>query len=381
MRVTSDFECGNGKNIIELAPGVFRLEEVGEKAPYCKYFCVRVDGGPEGGMARLKIYPDSALGEPGRIGFIGHYPSQLWMHISEMDSWIPIEHRLKGADRFDEDCIETTVPVPAGKSIYVASNPVWPYSQALTWAEQKAEQGALSLPLGQSFEGRAIPRLHIPTTGEHPLKVLVLSGQHPSEHCATMCAAGIADFLLSDHPDALLLRRACDVWAVPMINVDGNVHGCNGWSMQDVNPHPDFSGASQGKAPKAVEDAMLWNWLANELKPDVIFHFHGYMGTRLCVDPPCDGMYVFPDPSAVYASPGQQARYRRITDVLTWDTPASSAFVPPPEHDETTLDWQLALACGTLSAFYEINHGYAGVMGSKKRGADVFRKVMHALLS
>ena len=378
MRVTSEFECGNGKNIIEIAPGQFRVEEVGEKAPYCKYFCVRVDGGAEGGVARLKIYPDPALGEPGRIGFIGHYPSQLWMSESDMQYWQPVDNRRPGSDRFDEDCIETSVAVPAGQSVYVASNPVWRYADLLPWAAEKAAQGAESLPLGNSFEGRVIPRLHLPATGQAKFRVMILSGQHPSEHCACMCAGGIVDFLLSAHPEAAALRRVCDVWAVPMINVDGNAHGRNGWDMQDVNQCWDFAGAAGGKAPTAVEDKLLWPWLANELKPDIIFHFHGYMGKRACVDPPYDGMYTFADPSAVYP-PDRAALYRRITDVLAWDTPGSSSFVPPPAHDEAMLDWQLALACGTLSVFYEINHGYAGVMGSKKRGAEVFRKVMAAL--
>jgi len=381
MRVTSDFECGNGKNIVEIAPGEFRIEEVGEEAPYCKYFHVRVDGGEEGGIARLHVYPDPALGEAGRIGFIGHYPSRLWFFEPTMRHWMPVTNRWQDADRFYEDHIETSVAAPAGQSIYVSSNPVWRYSEVLQWAEEKAAQGAESLPLGESFEGRTVPRLHLPATGDHPLKVMVLSGQHPSEHCAVMCAGGIVDFLLSSHPEALALRRACDVWAVPMINVDGNVHGRNGFSMQNVNPCRDALGAAGGQEPVAVEDRLLWHWLADELRPDILFHFHGYMGTRGCVDPPYDGMYVFADPAKVYSSPQLLARYRQLTDALVWDTPGSSSFVPPPEHEEGHIDYQLALACGTLSAFYEINHGFAGLMGSKKRGAEVFRKVMGAMLA
>lgn len=381
MKVTAEFACGNGKNIVELSPGEFRIEEVGEKAPYCKYFCVRVDGGEGGGLAKLNIYPDPLLSEPGRIGFIGHYPSQLWMSTQEMTFWQPVNNRLQGADVFREDHIETTVPVGAGESVFVASNPVWPYGQAIAWAEALRARGASVDALGKSFEGRVIPRLHLPATGGRKLKVAVLSGQHPSEHCATMCAAGVMEFLLSAHPEAAAVRQACEVMAVPMVNVDGNVHGRNGWTMQDVNPHPDFLGAADGQAPAALEDQLTWRWLAEEFQPDLLFHFHGYMGVRACADPPSDGMYVFNDPAAVYADAARQAMYRRILDTLVWDTPAASAFIPFPEHDETTLDWQLARACGTLSVFYEINHGYAGVMASRRRGADVFRAVMRTVLA
>jgi hypothetical protein len=38
-----------------------------------------------------------------------------------------------------------------------------------------------------------------------------------------------------------------------MINVDGNVHGRNGWTMEDINPYGDFQGACDGAVPKAAE--------------------------------------------------------------------------------------------------------------------------------
>ena len=39
--------------------------------------------------------------------------------------------------------------------------------------------------------------------------------------CACMCAAGIVEFLLSQHPEAQSLREALDIWAIPMFNVEG----------------------------------------------------------------------------------------------------------------------------------------------------------------
>ena len=63
MKITSDFECGNGKSIRELAPGHFRVDERGEKAPYCKYFCVRIDGDNRPQELKLDIHPDPDLGE------------------------------------------------------------------------------------------------------------------------------------------------------------------------------------------------------------------------------------------------------------------------------------------------------------------------------
>ena len=72
MRLTAEFECGNGKNVLQLAPGHFRIEEVGEESPYCKYFCARLQAGEDGGRVRVDVYADPLLGEVGRTGMMGH---------------------------------------------------------------------------------------------------------------------------------------------------------------------------------------------------------------------------------------------------------------------------------------------------------------------
>lgn len=100
MNITSDIECGNGKNIREVVPGQFYMEEVGEEPPYCKYFCVQVASKGDGGRIRLDVYPDPLLGERGRRGMMGHYPSPIWFSQDDadkrrpMESWKPVEHVL-----------------------------------------------------------------------------------------------------------------------------------------------------------------------------------------------------------------------------------------------------------------------------------------------
>jgi hypothetical protein len=248
------------------------------------------------------------------------------------------------------------------------------------WIEELARAGVECDALGKSFEGRPIPRVHLPATGTARLSALALAGQHPSEHCGPLAVRGIVDFLLSAHPEARALRRCCDVWAIPMINVDGNVHGRNGWTMQDVNPFPDFSGASDGRAPQAVEDRVLWDWAARGLRPDLYFDFHGYMGTRGMAEHPYDGCYVLKDPAAVYDGPARAEFYRKVEHALLWDTPALSATSKLEPLEEDNLEYQLARACGTVPVLYEINHGFTGVEGARRRGADVLRAVMAAAL-
>jgi hypothetical protein len=381
MHVTSDFECGNGKNIAEATPGHWRLDEVGEKAPYCKYFCVRADGGDAGGPLRLDVYPDPALGEEGRSGMLGHYPAPLWFCEGDLEHWVPVVHRWLRADAYGPDCVFTQVVVPPGGSLYVASNVVFPYSRLAAWAGRLAERGAIVDSLGKSFEGRDIPRIHVPATGARPLTAFVLAGQHPSEHCGPLAACGIAEFLLSAHPEARAVRREADVWLVPMINVDGNAHGRNGWTMQDINPCTDFAGASDGAEPKAIEDRLLWTWLANELRPDLYLEFHGYLGTRGFAEPPCDGCYVLERPDEVYASAGRAERYKALRDTLFWDTAGLTARSRPGILSPDMLPYHLARACGTLVPFYEINHAFCSVQGARRKGAGVFRSLMRTLLA
>ena len=380
MRVTSDFECGNGKSIRRVAPGHWSLEEVGEKAPYCKYFCVKVEAGDDGGPVRLDIYPDPDLGEEGRVGMLAHYPAPLWFCEGDYDHWVRLTHRWPGVERYGPECVSTRVVVPPSGALTVASNVVLPYTRLVAWAARMAERGAAVDSLGKSHEGRDIPRLHLPATGRgKPIKALLLSGQHPSEHCGPLAVCGIAEFLLSAHPEARAIRERCDAWLVPMINPDGNVHGRNGWTLEGVNQCTDFAGVCDGAAPKAVEDRLLWDWLSEELRPDLSLHFHGYLGTHNFADPPCDGCYVFERPERLYSSPERLEQYRAIRDALYWDTPGLSARSRPGTLSPDMLEWGLAARFGTLVPFYEINHAFHGVQAARRKGADVFRALMRAL--
>ena len=382
MRVTSDFECGNGKNIEPIVPGHFRLEAVGEVPPYCKYFCVRLQSDSDGGRVRLDVYPDPLLGESGRTGMMGHYPSQLWFSTDGMATWAPTENVLEHSQQFHESHLTAEVRLAADATVYVASNPVVSYSQALAWAQSLAGDAGNRceyLSLGKSYEGREIPVLYLPATSTDAMRVFVLAGQHPSEHCGDLAAMGVAEFLASHHPEAAGLRRRCEFWICPMINVDGNAHGRNGWNMQDINMFADFAGVAEGQEPQATENRLLWRWLTKEVRPEASLHFHGYMGKRSFLDPPYDGIYAFSDPMAAYRDEARASAYAAVRDTLIWDTDGLTGHVRPNPLEEHSLDYQLARLLGTIPAFYEINHGYHGVWASKRKGAQVLRTMLRTL--
>ncbi len=380
MRVTADFECGNGKNIRQVVPGHWRLDELGEKAPYCKYFCVRLDAEGDGGLVRLDVYPDPDLGEPGREGMMGHYPSQIWYSTDEMATWRPTEHVWEDSTEFHETHLTVRVRVKPGQPMYVASNAVMPYSRLVAWAGQQAAAGQCeNLSLGQTHEGRAIPLLHLPAAEAEPTPVFVFAGQHPSEHLGVIAAMGAAEFLLSAHPEARALRERYEFWVCPMINVDGNVHGRNGWTMQGINMSTDFVGAAEGAVPQAAEDRALWRHLTEVSLPAVSVQFHGFMGKRAFVDPPYDGLYTLQDPDGVYEGSASAERYRAVQDVMKWDTDGFMGGGGPGTVSEGFVEYQLARLLGAIPVFYEINHGYCGVWGAKRRGAQVLRTALRAL--
>jgi len=151
--------------------------------------------------------------------------------------------------------------------------------------------------------------------------------------------------------------------------------------MEDVNPCTDFEGASDGVEPRATEDRLLWHWLAEELQPQVSLNFHGYLGRRRFADPPYDGFYALPDPAAVYDSPERCALYEAVRDTLFWDSDGLTAHGRPAEITPGFLSYNLARKCGTVVPFYEINHGFHGVQGARRKGADVFRGAMRTVLS
>jgi len=65
VRLTSDFECGNGKSIQQLGDCRFRLEVDGDKQDgYCVYFCFEViNEGPETEVT-VEVCEDSQFGGP-----------------------------------------------------------------------------------------------------------------------------------------------------------------------------------------------------------------------------------------------------------------------------------------------------------------------------
>jgi hypothetical protein len=164
-----------------------------------------------------------------------------------------------------------------------------------------------------------------------------------------------------------------------MINPDGNVRGLSGSNAEGINMFNDFAEAADGVSPKAREDRLLWDWLCSEFTPDVILHFHGYMGWKATTDHPYDGTYLFRKPEEIYTDPDRLAAYRAIQDRLLFETPAYTSC-STGWLNEDNLEYQLAAKFGTLSAFYEINTSSVGQLEQFRRGPQVLAAIIRAIL-
>jgi len=381
MTLTTDFECGSG-TARQISENHWEIDTVGDSFGYNKFFCFEAENldGESPADLRVDVFPDPALGASSH--FLGHFPSNIWYSARNWQRWIPLRHTWEQSVDFLPDRISLRIPLGPGARFQVATNPPFRYSDFLKWVQGLKDSTCETLTvssLGASFEKREIPLV---TIGDGPVRLVVLAGQHASEHSGVWATKCIVDFLLSSAAEAARLRKAFTFSLVPMLNPDGNVLGRSGAGAEqfEVNNSLDFGGVLRGEAPLYTENRLLWEWLRNE-KPEVFLHFHGYLGWRAFGDLPADGIYFnppFPDSDA--RSP--HARYRQaILERFLFDTPGHSGhFGEVGENLPGMVDYALARAFGTSALLYEVNSGTVGVSEQYRRGLQVLRALTTAVL-
>lgn len=376
IRLVTDFECGNGKNVQQLAEDSFRLEVDGDKLPgYCAYFCFDlINDGPAAEVS-IDLREDSRWGV--RTGFGSAFPTTIWIKPVGFHRFRPLRGQLP-------ECIDGQVafkvPVEQNQRLRVSMTYVAPYSEVSENLRELAAQrpGRCELfSVGKSVQGREILGLRAGTPGKP--KVFCVAGQHPHEHPGVWGTLGIADFMSSFLPEAGGLRDRLEVLAVPMVNPDGNVTGRNAFNAEGLDTYyPAFGEDPDAPEPEAHESRLLWKWVGEE-KPAVWMNIHCYTGWRLNSEYPFDGWYEVED-RGLFQDAGQRRLYDALCDTLRLETDAPSTHERASIHPPSTLCYQMARRYGIPHVFYEINNGTAGKHAATQRALHVFKRVANTLL-
>ncbi|MDE2841297.1 MAG: M14 family zinc carboxypeptidase [Chloroflexota bacterium] len=375
IRITSDVECGNGKEIERLAVDRFRLQVDGDKqSGYCGYFCFDIiNEGPQADVT-IELWEDAKFG--GLTGFHSLFPTTVWFKPVDFHRYRPLP---SAPPRCEKDHAIFTVPVEQDQHVRVAMTYVAPYSEiAESLRHLTAERGdrCALFSVGTTVQGREILGLRAGTPGKP--KLFCVAGQHPHEHAGVWGVLGIADFMSSLLPEAAALRDQLDVFVVPTVNPDGNVLGRNAFNAEGFDMYQAFGDNPDADLPEAHESRLLWEWVTSEL-PTLWMNFHCYTGWRLNSEFPYDGWYEVED-YGLFSDPAQRRLYAALCDTLRLETDAPSTHERASIHQPNTLCYQFAKRFDLPHAFYEINNGTAGKHLGTQRALHVFKRVTNTLL-
>ena len=376
MIVTSDFECGNGKDIREIGERRWSITERGDRETYCYYFMVEVkaESPDEAGEVTLEVLGDPDLKTPegddvGTRGLMGHCPCTIWVSRWDQFRPLPMEH----VD-FLDDRIVIRLKVPAEGAIRVTNVIPSSYTDTVAFLKECAARrpkDAAFIEVGKTHEGRALPGIRV-TSGlkrKGRPRFVVFSGQHAIEFPGVFGTRGIADFLTSGIAEAASLRERYDVVVLPLVNPDGTVHGRNNFNAKGEDVYSGFEGAAEGKTPTVPESLGLWEFLQAPV-PAMLLNIHCYCSLGVFVEPPYNGMYVLRDEAFTDDAPRRAQRV--IDDYVRFKTSGLTGHARPSQMGPTGVNHQMALAHGTFSILFEINASTHGPFGAGREAIKCF---------
>ena len=385
MIVTSDFECGNGKDIRRLGDRHYLVTEEGDRATYCYYFNVeiRTEAPEEAGDVLVEIVgdpdlEDEKLKDVGTAGLMGHTPTNIW--YTRWEDW-----RALPASRveFTRTSIRALVPVHHDDPVRVTNVIPASYTDTVKCLKRLAEKcpaHAEIVEAGESTEGRLFPAIRVTEglDGEGKVRVVAFSGQHPIEFPGIWGTRGIAEYLTSLLPEAVEYRRQFDVYVVPLVNPDGTVAGRNNFNTKGEDVCGAYTGAAEGKLPGPVESQVLWRFV-DRMAPELMLNIHCYCGWEHHVDPPYNGLYIMRE--ECFKDPARLKRQKLVEEFARFKTTGLSARLRPNVIREGSIQYQMALKHGTLGFLYEINAGSQGPWACAREGVSAFSALADGYLA
>lgn len=354
MKLSSDFECGNGSHFAQTGPSSWRAQIVADRPGYDHYFHVRLDVESEQGPVEVEILPDPGVRLPGAAQEPSrNAPTALWRRKGSDGAW---ERIPQAAFEFDANRILIRHTVKPGETWFFSELCPLPWSDIARHLESLPAHcpHVRAVPLGETPEGRPllIGRVTDPSVPDAEKgRVFILGGQHGVDFAGMFAAKGALDFLASRLPQAAAFRRRYVFDILPCANPDGNAHGRACFNSQDLDQLVAFRGVSRGDTPATAEALLIWRALADN-PPDLILNFHTYAQPRPFGDPPYEGIYVV-DPDHL-KTPERRYHQQVLNHALFYLTPGGSQHRRPCPALGDTLEHNAAKAWNTLAALYSV---------------------------
>jgi murein tripeptide amidase MpaA len=106
--------------------------------------------------------------------------------------------------------------------------------------------------------------------------ILITSRVHPGEMQSSFAVEGIIDFLLSDDAHAVQLRQNYIIYIVPMLNIDGVIHGNQRTNLAGLDLNRVWDKPSIVTSPIIYATKKLAEIIATERKIEVYCDIHGH---------------------------------------------------------------------------------------------------------
>lgn len=360
MELTAQFECGNGKNIRQVAADEYVIETNGSDPGYSFYFYFRIKGDEAPRDLQITVLPDSDFAADNPELFNDDRPSVLWVRRNDRFGWTRLSHHWSFRDRdgfeVEKKRYLIRLHVEPLAVVEVANMLPLPYSQMGDWLRSYAASSAgraEMLQIGQSEQGRPILGVRIRNRQDKP-RLFVYAGEHATEFAGQWAVKGLMEFMASGVSEAREIRDGYDLLFVPQVNPDGNVLGLL-HNINRVNLHLDYPLVDGICCPGSKEAQAVWK-LVESYRPDLHICVHTFIGPLASSDPPYEGLYV-PSPSC-FKEPERAAAQQRINEYLKWYTDVSYFWGREELLKTATEDsavYRFAADGGVLGCVFEPN--------------------------
>lgn len=384
MEISTDFECGNGKNIKQVSETEFVMETEGSDPSYSFYFYFKIKGDKDGKNVKITVWPDSEFSKDNPELFNDDLPSVLWIRRNDDFGWTRMNQHWSfiGPDTYEVQKSHYLIKlhIEPHAEIEVSNMLPLPYSEMNEYlrnvAALKTDMAQIQ-EVGKSEQDRSIIGLIINdreiTSGSRK-RILAYAGEHAVEFAGQWALKGMIEFLTSNVSEAKDIRKKYQFLFIPQVNPDGNVLGLL-HNANRVNLHLDYNNEDGVCTPKSQEARVMWQ-LVESYRPDVFLCVHTFIGPLLSSDPPYEGLVV--PPTSCFKDSEWGKTQELINEYLSWYTDATYFWGRDQllkTASENTATYQFAAQYGAVGCLFEPN------MSVGERGCiQSALKVLRALL-